>query len=262
MEDFYSAGGLPALLAQLDQVPGALHTARVTVTGRPLGEQLAGAQVWNPGVIRSPDNALSAEGGLAVLRGNLAPDGAVIKPLAADPGLLGHTGPAVVFDSYAQMQEQINDPALGVTPDSVLVLRGAGPKGGPGMPEYGMLPIPDYLLARGVRDMVRVSDARMSGTSYGACVLHVAPEAWVGGPLALVRTGDLITLNVAERLLQLEVDDAELARRRAAWQPPPPRFGRGYGALYTEQVTQANEGCDFEFLARPGATPDPEPNPQ
>jgi dihydroxy-acid dehydratase len=262
MEDFYTAGGLPALLARLAQVPGALHTGRVTVTGRPLADQLAPAQVWDPDVIRSPDNALSAEGGLAVLRGNLAPDGAVIKPLAAEPGLLRHTGPAVVFDSYAQMQERINDPALGVTPGSVLVLRGAGPKGGPGMPEYGMLPIPGYLLARGVRDMVRVSDARMSGTSYGACVLHVAPEAWVGGPLALVRTGDPITLNVAERLLRLEVDDAELDRRRAAWRPTPPRFGRGYGALYTEHVTQANEGCDFEFLARPGATPDPEPNPQ
>jgi dihydroxy-acid dehydratase len=160
------------------------------------------------------------------------------------------------------MQRQINDPALGVTADSVLVLRGAGPKGGPGMPEYGMLPIPDYLLAQGVRDMVRVSDARMSGTSYGACVLHVAPESWVGGPLALARTGDQITLNVAERVLRLEVADAELARRRAAWQPPAPRFARGYGALFSEHVTQANEGCDFEFLARAGATPDPEPNPQ
>jgi dihydroxy-acid dehydratase len=262
MEDFYYAGGLPALLAQLAKVPGALHTGRVTATGQPLAEQLAQAQVWNPDVIRSPDNALSAEGGLAVLRGNLAPDGAVIKPLAAEPRLLAHTGPAVVFDSYAQMQKQINDPALGVTADSVLVLRGAGPKGGPGMPEYGMLPIPDYLLAQGVRDMVRVSDARMSGTSYGACVLHVAPESWVGGPLALVRTGDPVTLNVAGRVLRLEVDDAELARRRAAWQPPPPRFGRGYGALFSEHVTQANEGCDFEFLARSGVTPDPDPNPQ
>jgi dihydroxyacid dehydratase/phosphogluconate dehydratase len=262
MEDFYYAGGLPALLAQLAKVPGALHTGRVTVTGRPLSEQLEAPQVWNPDVIRSPDRALSAEGGLAVLRGNLAPDGAVIKPLAAEPRLLRHTGPAVVFDSYAQMQEQINDPALGVTADSVLVLRGAGPVGGPGMPEYGMLPIPDYLLAQGVRDMVRVSDARMSGTSYGACVLHVAPESWVGGPLALVRTGDHVTLDVAERVLRVEVDDAELARRRAAWQPPAPRFGRGYGALFSENVTQANEGCDFEFLSRAGATPDPEPNPQ
>jgi len=261
MEDFYYAGGLPALLAQLSQVPGALHPERITANGATLGENLAQAQVWNPDVIRAPDKALSAHGGLAVLRGNLAPDGAVIKPLAAEPGLLAHTGPAVVFDSYTQMQQRIDDPALGVTPDSVLVLRGAGPRGGPGMPEYGMLPIPRYLLAQGVRDMVRISDARMSGTSYGACVLHVAPEAWVGGPLALVQGGDPITLNVAERVLRLEVDDDELARRRAAWQPPPPRFGRGYGALFSEQVTQANEGCDFEFLARTGATPDPEPNP-
>jgi dihydroxy-acid dehydratase len=262
MEDFYYAGGLPALLAQLGQVPGALHTDRVTVNGRTLGENLAQAEVWNPDVIRSPGNALSPDGGLAVLRGNLAPDGAVIKPLAAEPGLLAHTGPAVVFDSYAQMQERVDDPALGVTPESVLVLRGAGPRGGPGMPEYGMLPIPKYLLARGIRDMVRISDARMSGTSYGACVLHVAPESWVGGPLALVRSGDPITLNVAERVLRLEVDDAELARRRAGWQPPQPRYHRGYGALFSEQVTQANEGCDFEFLVRPGSTPDPEPNPQ
>jgi dihydroxy-acid dehydratase len=262
MEDFYYAGGLPALLAQLSQVPGALHPGRVTANGQTLGENLGQAQVWNPDVIRSPDKALSPDGGLAVLRGNLAPDGAVIKPLAAEPGLLAHTGPAVVFDSYRQMQERIDDPALGVTPDSVLVLRGAGPRGGPGMPEYGMLPIPKYLLAQGVRDMVRISDARMSGTSYGACVLHVAPEAWVGGPLALVRSGDPITLNVAMRVLRMEVADAELAQRRAAWQPPPPRFGRGYGALFSEQVTQANEGCDFEFLARTGATPDPEPNPQ
>jgi dihydroxy-acid dehydratase len=262
MEDFYYAGGLPALLAQLGQVPGALHPGRVTANGRTLGENLGQARVWNPDVIRSPDQALSADGGLAVLRGNLAPDGAVIKPLAAEPGLLAHTGPAVVFDSYGQMQDRIDDPALGVSPDSVLVLRGAGPRGGPGMPEYGMLPIPKYLLAQGVRDMVRISDARMSGTSYGACVLHVAPEAWVGGPLALVRSGDPITLNVADRVLRMEVADAELAQRRAVWQPPPPRFGRGYGALFSEQVTQANEGCDFEFLARPGTIPDPEPNPQ
>jgi dihydroxyacid dehydratase/phosphogluconate dehydratase len=195
-----------------------------------------------------------------VLRGNLAPDGAVIKHIAAESALLKHTGPAVVFDSYREMQRQINDPALGVTADSVLVLRNAGPLGGPGMPEYGMLPIPDYLLAQGVRDMVRISDARMSGTSYGACVLHVAPESYVGGPLALARTGDLITLDVAERSLRLEVDDTELARRRASWQPPPRRFERGYGALYAEQVTQADKGCDFEFLARPGRNPEPDPH--
>ncbi len=259
MEDFYYAGGLPALLGQLAGVPGALHLERITATGRPLGEQLENAIVHNEDVIRSPDRPLAAEGGLAVLRGNLAPDGAVIKHIAADPALLKHTGPAVVFDSYQQMQQQINDPRLGITPDSVLVLRSAGPRGGPGMPEYGMLPIPDYLLTQGLRDMVRISDARMSGTSYGACVLHVAPESFVGGPLALVRTGDLITLDVAERSLRLEVDDDELSRRRAAWQPPPPRFERGYGALYSEHVTQADKGCDFGFLARPGRNPEPDP---
>src|SRR5215468_750408 len=257
MEDFYYAGGLPALLAGLAKVPGALHTGRVTVTGQPLAEQLAQAHVWNPDVIRPPGNALSAEGGLAVLRGNLAPDGAVIKPLAAEPRLLAHTGPAVVFDSYAQMQQQINDPALGVTADSVLVLRGAGPKGGPGMPEYGMLPIPDYLLAQGVRDMVRVSDARMSGTSYGACVLHVAPESWTGGPLALVQTGDLITLDVAARELSVNIPERVWVTRREQWRPLPPKFDRGYGALYTEHITQANEGCDFGFLARRGRNPEP-----
>jgi dihydroxy-acid dehydratase len=262
MEDFYYAGGLPALLARLAGVPGALHPGRLTVNGQTLAANIAGAQVCHPDVIRTPADPLSAEGGLAVLHGNLAPGGAVIKHLAAQPGLLAHTGPAVVFDSYRQMQARIDDPSLAITPESVLVLRGAGPKGGPGMPEYGMLPIPGYLLAQGVRDMVRISDARMSGTSYGACVLHVAPESHVGGPLALVRNGDLVTLDVAARTLRLEVGDDELARRRAAWQPPPPRFGRGYGALYSEHVTQADQGCDFEFLARPGAGPDPEPDPK
>jgi dihydroxy-acid dehydratase len=259
MEDFYYAGGLPALLAELARVPGALHPGRRTVSGRSVGDTIAGAAAVSEDVIRSAENPLSAEGGLAILRGNLAPGGAVIKHLAADPRLLKHTGPAVVFDGYRQLTARIDDPALAITPESVLVLRGAGPVGGPGMPEYGMLPIPAYLLERGVRDMLRISDARMSGTSYGACVLHVAPESHVGGPLALVRTGDAITLDVPARVLRLEVDDAELARRRAAWQPPPPVFGRGYGALYTEHVTQADKGCDFEFLARRGSSPDPDP---
>ena len=207
----------------------------------------------------SPDTALAAEGGVAVLRGNLAPDGAVIKHIAAEPRLLKHTGPAVVFDDYHELQGRINDPALNITPDSVLVLRNAGPKGGPGMPEYGMLPIPDYLLAQGVRDMVRISDARMSGTSYGACVLHVAPESFVGGPLALVRTGDLITLDVAARELSLNISERALAQRREQWQPPAPKFERGYGALFSEHITQANEGCDFDFLARRGRNPEPDP---
>jgi dihydroxy-acid dehydratase len=247
MEDFYYAGGLPALLGQLAKVPGALH------------RQHPQAPVYNDDVIRSPRNALANEAGIAVLRGNLAPDGAVIKHIAADPRLLKHTGPAVVFDSYADLRQRVNDPSLGITRDSVMVLRNTGPKGGPGMPEYGQLPIPDYLLAQGVRDMVRVSDARMSGTSYGACVLHVAPEAAVGGPLALVRTGDLITLDVSARTLSLNISERQVASRQASWTPPQPRYGRGYGALYTEHITQANEGCDFGFLARRGAYPEPDP---
>ena len=215
--------------------------------------------VHDPDVIRTPETALAAEGGVAVLRGNLAPDGAVIKHIAAEPRLVKHTGPAVVFDDYSDLQKGINDPALNITANSVLVLRNAGPKGGPGMPEYGMLPIPDYLLAQGVRDMVRISDARMSGTSYGACVLHVAPESFVGGPLALVRTGDPITLDVAARSLSVDVPERVMRERRAGWQPPEPKFERGYGALYTEHITQANQGCDFGFLARPGRNPEPDP---
>jgi len=259
MEDFYYAGGLPGLLGRLAQVPGALHPDRLTVSGGTFGEQIADAPVHDEDVIRSPDNALATEGGVAVLRGNLAPDGAVIKHIAAEPRLLKHTGPAVVFDDYHELQKRINDPSLSITADSVIVLRNAGPQGGPGMPEYGMLPIPDYLLTQGVRDMVRISDARMSGTSYGACVLHVAPESWVGGPLALVRSGDLITLDVPARELRLEVNDRELAARRTQWRRPQKKFERGYGALYSEQVTQADQGCDFEFLSRPGRNPEPDP---
>jgi dihydroxy-acid dehydratase len=254
MEDFHFAGGLPALLALL---PDLLHLDRPTVAHRTLREQLDGARVHNDDVIRTRDNALAPDGGLAVLHGNLCPDGAVIKHIAAERHLLTHTGPAVVFDDYPTLQRTINDPALGITAHSVLVLRGSGPLGGPGMPEYGMLPLPDHLLKQGVRDMVRISDARMSGTSYGACVLHVAPESHVGGPLALVRTGDPVTLDVPARTLHLGVSDDELARRRAAWRPPEPRYGRGYGALYQEQITQADTGCDFRFLARPGHVPEP-----
>jgi dihydroxy-acid dehydratase len=254
MEDFHFAGGLPGFLSR---IPDLLHLDRPTVSYDTLREQIAGAQVHNDDVIRTRDNPVASEGGVAVLRGNLCPDGAVIKHIAAEPHLLKHTGPAVVFDDYRTMQRTINDPALGITADSVLVLRNAGPKGGPGMPEYGMLPIPDHLLKQGVRDMVRISDARMSGTSYGACVLHVAPESYIGGPLALVRTGDSITLDVETRTLQLNVGDEELKRRRAEWTPPPARYERGYGVLYNDQITQADTGCDFEFLARPGQVPDP-----
>jgi dihydroxy-acid dehydratase len=245
MEDFYAAGGLPALLAQLKKVPGALH------------QEIPDAETYIEDVIRPADKPLSSEAGIAVLRGNLAPDGAVIKHIAAQQDLLKHTGPAVVFDDYKDLRKRINEP--GITADSVLVLRNAGPVGGPGMPEYGQLPIPDYLLKQGVRDMVRISDARMSGTSYGACVLHVAPEAAVGGPLALVRTGDRITLDVPARTLTVEVPDDELDRRRAAWTPPEPKYGRGYGALYTEHITQANTGCDFAFLSKRAPNPEPDP---
>ncbi|MFI5563123.1 L-arabinonate dehydratase [Amycolatopsis japonica] len=255
MEDFYYAGGLPGLLSRLTDL---LHTDRLTVTGRTLGENLASARVHDDDVIRTRDDPIATEGGVAVLRGNLAPSGAVIKHIAAEPRLLVHTGPAVVFDDHQDLKKRINDPALGITEDSVLVLRGSGPIGGPGMPEYGMLPLPDHLLAKGVRDMVRVSDARMSGTSYGACVLHVAPESHVGGPLALVRDGDPITLDVPSRRLSLDVDDAELQRRRAEWTTPAPRYERGYGALYAEHITQADEGCDFDFLARVGENPEPD----
>ncbi|MGW1499827.1 L-arabinonate dehydratase [Streptomyces mirabilis] len=254
MEDFHFAGGLPGFLSRITDL---LHLDRPTVSYDSLREQLAGARVHDDDVIRTRHNPVAAEGGVAVLRGNLCPDGAVIKHIAAEPQLLKHTGPAVVFDDYKTMQRTINDPSLGITADSVLVLRGSGPKGGPGMPEYGMLPIPDHLLKQGVRDMLRISDARMSGTSYGACVLHVAPESHIGGPLALVRTGDTITLDVEARSLQLNVDDAELERRRAQWTAPPERYERGYGALYNEQITQADTGCDFAFLARPGKVPDP-----
>lgn len=254
MEDFHFAGGLPGFLSRITDL---LHLDRPTVSYDTLREQLEGAQVHNDDVIRTRDNPVAQEGGVAVLRGNLCPDGAVIKHISAERHLLKHTGPAVVFDDYRTMQRTINDPSLGITPEHVLVLRNAGPKGGPGMPEYGMLPLPDYLLKQGVRDMVRISDARMSGTSYGACVLHVAPESYVGGPLALVRTGDSITLDVEARTLQLHVDDEELERRRADWTPPPTRYERGYGALYNEQITQADTGCDFEFLARAGKVQDP-----
>ncbi|GAB2962550.1 L-arabinonate dehydratase [Streptomyces pseudoechinosporeus] len=254
MEDFHFAGGLPGFLSRITDL---LHLDRPTVSHDSMREQLASAQVHNDDVIRPRHNPVADEGGVAVLRGNLCPDGAVIKHIAAEPHLLKHTGPAVVFDDYKTMQRTINDPELGITADSVLVLRNSGPKGGPGMPEYGMLPIPDHLLKQGVRDMVRISDARMSGTSYGACVLHVAPESYIGGPLALVRTGDTITLDVEARTLQLNVNDDELEQRRAAWTPPPERYERGYGALYNEQITQADTGCDFAFLAKPGKVPDP-----
>ena len=255
MEDFWYAGGLSALLEGMRRL---LDTDAMTCTGRTLGENVAGSRIHLPDVIRTPTDPMQPEGGLIVLRGNLAPDGAVIKSTAADPRLLRHTGRAMVFDDYNDMAARIDDPALDVDADSVLVLRNAGPIGGPGMPEWGMLPIPKKLLLQGVRDMVRISDARMSGTSYGTCILHVAPESFVGGPLALVRTGDRIALDVPGRRLDLQVSDAEMAQRRAAWVAPPPRFERGYGALFSRHIRQANLGCDFDFLEGTAATPEPE----
>ncbi len=255
MEDFYYAGGLRALLWQLKDV---LHLDRLTATGHTFGEVIEGAEVFDEDVIRPLDKPVWPEGGVAILRGNLAPNGAVIKHAAMDERFLQHTGPAVVFDNYKDLQARINDESLPITPDTVLVLRGTGPKGGPGMPEYGMLPIPDRLLKQGVRDMLRLSDARMSGTSYGACVLHISPESQVGGPLALVRDGDRITLDVPARRLAVELSDEELGRRREAWTPPAPAYGRGYGALYLEHIGQAEDGCDFDFLAREGVVAEPE----
>jgi dihydroxy-acid dehydratase len=255
MEDFYYAGGLRALLGEVRDL---LALDCLTVNGRTLGENLSGAESYNPDVIRPRENPVLAAGGLAVLRGNLAPDGAVIKPGAAESRLLKHAGKAIVFEDYNDMAARIDDPQLDVNADSVLVLRNAGPQGGPGMPEWGQLPIPKKLLAQGVRDMVRISDARMSGTSYGACVLHVAPESFVGGPLALVQTGDLIELDVPGRRLMMRVDDAELLRRKRLWKAPAPRYVRGYGAIFQKHIRQANEGCDFDVLEGTVPTPDPE----
>jgi dihydroxy-acid dehydratase len=260
MEDFYYAGGLSALMAELGDL---IDATQRTVNGMSVGENISDAQIYNDAVIRRRSNPLVEHDGLAVLRGNLAPDGAVIKPPAMESHLKLHTGPAIVFRDYNDMAARIDDPELPVTADSVIVLQNAGPIGAPGMPEWGQLPIPEKLLKAGVRDMVRISDARMSGTSYGACVLHVSPESFVGGPLALVRDGDSIELDVAARRLTLLVSEEELARRKAAWSAPKPRFARGYGVLNQLHVLQADKGCDFDFLEEPPrekapSTADPE----
>jgi dihydroxy-acid dehydratase len=255
MEDFYYAGGLPAMLKRIE---AHLHGDALTVNGRTLGENIAGAEVYNDDVIRPLTNPIYVEGALAVLRGNIAPDGVVIKPSACAPHLLRHSGPALVFDDYPALKKAIDDPDLEVTGDHILVLRYAGPKGA-GMPEWGMLPIPTKLLKAGVMDMLRLSDARMSGTSYGGCLLHCAPEAFVGGPLALVRTGDTISVDVPARRIHLDVSDEELARRKAAWTAPPPRYERGYGWMFGRHILQANEGCDFDFLETSFGAPVPEP---
>ena len=230
----------------------------LTVNGRTVGENIERAEVFHPDVIRTIDKAIYAEGATAVLKGNLAPRGAVMKPSAAEARLRQHRGKAIVFRDYNHMAAEIERDDLDVTPDHVLVLQNAGPKGGPGMPEWGMLPIPRKLVRAGVRDMLRISDGRMSGTSYGACILHVAPESFVGGPLALVQTGDEIEVDVAQRRLHLHVSDEELARRRASWVAPPPRYERGYGRMFQEHIGQADEGCDFDFLEHGAQVPEPE----
>lgn len=255
MDDFFRAGGLPALL---ERIRPHLHTDALTINGRTLGDNIAGAEVFDDDVIRPIERPIYAEGALAVLKGNLAPDGVVVKPSACAPHLLRHTARALVFDDYPSMKAAVEDPELDVTANDILVLRHAGPQGA-GMPEWGMLPIPTKLLKQGVKDMLRLSDARMSGTSYGGCLLHCAPEAFVGGPLALVRTGDRITVDVPGRRIHLEVSDEELDARRAAWTPPPPRYGRGYGWMYGRHVLQADQGCDFDFLETSFGAPVPEP---
>jgi dihydroxy-acid dehydratase len=255
MEDFYYAGGLRALMAELRE---RLDLGCLTVTGRPIADGLDGAKVHLRGVIHALNDPVSTAGATAVLTGNLAPRGCVMKPSAADPRLLRHRGPALAFEDYNHMAREIDRDDLAVTPDHVIVLKNAGPKGGPGMPEWGMLPIPRKLVKAGVRDMLRLSDARMSGTSYGACILHVAPESHVGGPLAFVRTGDEIEVDADARRIHLHVSDEELARRRAAWRPPAPHYPRGYGAMYSAHIGQADDGCDFDFLLAGGPIPEPE----
>jgi dihydroxy-acid dehydratase len=256
MEDFYYAGGMRALMTR---IAPHLRLNAMTVNGRTLGENIVGAEVFDDDVIRPLNKPIYAEGALAVLRGNLAPDGVIIKPSACDPRLLQHTGRALVFDDYPSLKRAVDASDLDVTGDDILVLRYAGPQGGPGMPEWGMLPIPTKLLKQGVKDMLRLSDARMSGTSYGGCLLHCSPEAYVGGPLALLKTGDRITVDVPARRIHLEVSDDELARRKAAWKQPAPRFERGYGWMFSRHILQANEGCDFDFLETDFGAPVSEP---
>jgi dihydroxy-acid dehydratase len=256
MEDFFYAGGIRALMGEIKD---HLNLDCITVTGRTVRENIEGAKVYNDDVIRPTSNPIYGQGSLAVLKGNIAPDGCVIKPAAMDQRFLKHSGPAVVFDDYPSMKKAVADETWDITADHVLVLRNAGPQGGPGMPEWGMLPMPTKLLKEGHRDMLRMSDARMSGTSYGACVLHVAPESYIGGPLALLKTGDIVSIDVEARTINMHVSDEELARRRAEWKQPEVRFERGYGWVFTKHIQQADQGCDFDFLRTDFGAPVPEP---
>jgi dihydroxy-acid dehydratase len=252
MDDFFYAGGLPALLNEIGDL---LDLSTLMAGGKTLGKAISGATIYNDDVIRPRSRPLNKEGGIVVLKGNICPDGAIIKQTAMEPHLLRHKGPAVVFENNDDLNARIDDPDLNVTEDSVLVLKNAGPQGGPGMPEWGQLPIPKKLLEKGVRDMVRISDARMSGTSYGACVLHVAPESFIGGPLALVRDGDIVTLDVPGRRLDIDVSAAEMEERRHAWTQPAPRFTRGFGLIHARHTGQADKGCDYDFLMHDQPTP-------
>jgi dihydroxy-acid dehydratase len=255
MEDFYYAGGLTGFLGAIRE---KLHLDAATVNGRTIGENVAGAAVHNDDVIRPLDKPIYGAGATAVLFGNLAPDGCVMKPCAAEPRFLKHEGPALVFRDYNEMAAMIDRDELDVTADTVLVLQNAGPVGGPGMPEWGMLPLPKKLLKQGVRDMLRVSDARMSGTSYGACVLHVSPESHIGGPLAAVRTGDIISVDVENRRIDVQLSDEQIAARLAEWRPPSRDYPRGYNQMFARHIGQAHEGCDFDFLTGAGGIPEPE----
>ena len=246
MEDFFYAGGLRALMVELGD---KLDLSVKTVTGQTLKECINGSENYNSDVIRTLNNPVYHEGSLAVLKGNLAPDGAVIKPAAMDPKFQKHNGPAIVADSYDELKEIINDEDYPITADHILVLRNAGPKGGPGMPEWGMIPMPKALLKQGYRDMIRLSDARMSGTSYGACILHVAPEAFIGGPLALIRTGDIIQVDIPNRKLDVDISKSEMKKRKEDWVAPKPQYERGYGYIYSKHIEQADKGCDFDFLS-------------
>jgi len=257
MEDFFYAGRLRAMLKRIN---AHLDGDAKTVNGKSIGENIADAKVYNDDIIRTVDNPIYETGALVVLTGNLAPDGCVMKVSAMDSRFLRHTGPALVFDNYPEMKAAVNDENLEVTEDHVMILRNAGPMGGPGMPEWGMLPVPTKLVKMGVRDMLRISDARMSGTSYGACILHVAPESYTGGPLAVVRTGDMITVDVEKRLIQMDISDEEIEGRMAKFTPLPSRFQRGYGWMFSQHIEQAPDGCDFDFMKTDFGAPIGEPD--
>jgi len=252
MEEFFDAGGLPVVMRR---IADKLRLDAPAIEGGTIGERIANAVSYNDEVIRTLDNPLTQEGGIMVLKGNLAPNGAIIKPSAASPRLMQHRGRAMVFANAEDFRSRIDDPDLDVDADSILVLQNVGPRGYPGMPEIGSMALPKKLLKQGVTDMVRISDARMSGTAYGTVLLHVAPEAAIGGPLALVRTGDVIRIDAAARQLELEVSDVELAARRAAWVPPEPAYERGYGRLFIDHVQQADKGVDFDVLVGKSGTP-------